>query len=385
MIYLQRWTELTRKSSTHAALPGHVRTALERLVRDNASADTVLDRMSAHLGGFPCVLVTAAGRVVARSWDNPRSALVHKSIRSAGGVGQPVGASDSPYDAWFLQLHPGRQAPPGVLHEMAEILQHYRESVRSAESEVQHDADKLLTMINDGTSDSSALASAIRACGLPDHGPYRIVVASTTPHRPAAAVAALRELLSQVTEFPFVVHDAGTEAIALYRTGESRADLVSAHQMVQACDPRVALYVGMDSAVHTTERLFGGLVRARHARRAAATLGRGLATVDDLTCLPELLAGIDAPVRASYSRQVLGPLLHGDPARVALRLTLQTFLDNNGSWIRTAEAVHLHVNTVHYRIERVEHLTGRDLSDLDDRADLRVALFIANGGTPEHT
>ncbi|GGV10216.1 hypothetical protein GCM10010260_56110 [Streptomyces filipinensis] len=45
------------------------------------------------------------------------------------------------------------------------------------------------------------------------------------------------------------------------------------------------------------------------------------------------------------------------------------------SWARTAEALHLHVNTVHYRIQRIEHFTGRDLSRLRDRLDLWAALL----------
>ncbi|MFJ5080170.1 helix-turn-helix domain-containing protein [Streptomyces sp. NPDC088553] len=41
----------------------------------------------------------------------------------------------------------------------------------------------------------------------------------------------------------------------------------------------------------------------------------------------------------------------------------------------TAQAPHIHVSTVHYRVERVETLTGRDLSRLDDRVDLSAALL----------
>jgi DNA-binding PucR family transcriptional regulator len=50
--------------------------------------------------------------------------------------------------------------------------------------------------------------------------------------------------------------------------------------------------------------------------------------------------------------------------------TLEVFLANDCSWARTAQALHLHVNTVHYRIQRIEALTGRDLSRLDQRAAL---------------
>ena len=36
--------------------------------------------------------------------------------------------------------------------------------------------------------------------------------------------------------------------------------------------------------------------------------------------------------------------------------------------------MHLHVNTVRYRIARVASLTGRDLGRLEDRVDLLLAL-----------
>ncbi|MFI9121190.1 PucR family transcriptional regulator [Streptomyces bikiniensis] len=55
--------------------------------------------------------------------------------------------------------------------------------------------------------------------------------------------------------------------------------------------------------------------------------------------------------------------------------TLEVLLAHDCSWTRTAEALRIHVNTVHYRVERIEVLTGRDLSRLDDRVDLRAALL----------
>ncbi|MFG2176230.1 PucR family transcriptional regulator [Streptomyces niveus] len=60
---------------------------------------------------------------------------------------------------------------------------------------------------------------------------------------------------------------------------------------------------------------------------------------------------------------------------MVLLQTLETFLARDGSWARAAEELHLHVNTVHYRIGRIEQITGRDLSRLDDRLDLRAALL----------
>jgi DNA-binding PucR family transcriptional regulator len=52
---------------------------------------------------------------------------------------------------------------------------------------------------------------------------------------------------------------------------------------------------------------------------------------------------------------VLDPVLAYDARTGAgLRETLEAFLDCSGSWSRVAAALHLHVNTVRYRIGRVE-------------------------------
>ncbi|WP_371601443.1 PucR family transcriptional regulator [Pseudonocardia sp. Ae263_Ps1] len=65
---------------------------------------------------------------------------------------------------------------------------------------------------------------------------------------------------------------------------------------------------------------------------------------------------------------------HDVRSGTGLAETLATFLDESGSWSRTAARLHLHVNTVRYRIGRVEELTGRDLGSFSDRVDLYLAL-----------
>jgi DNA-binding PucR family transcriptional regulator len=43
-------------------------------------------------------------------------------------------------------------------------------------------------------------------------------------------------------------------------------------------------------------------------------------------------------------------------------------------WNRCAAQLHVHVNTLRYRIRRIEQLTGRDLGTLENRVDLFLAL-----------
>jgi DNA-binding PucR family transcriptional regulator len=88
-----------------------------------------------------------------------------------------------------------------------------------------------------------------------------------------------------------------------------------------------------------------------------------------------LLASVPTPVLRSSRERLLGPLRDYDAQRNAELLpTLASFLDCDGSWSACASRMYVHVNTVRYRIGRVEALTGRDLSALADRVDFFLAL-----------
>jgi DNA-binding PucR family transcriptional regulator len=88
-----------------------------------------------------------------------------------------------------------------------------------------------------------------------------------------------------------------------------------------------------------------------------------------------LLASVPAPVLRSFAERLLGPLLDYDARHNAeLLSTLTSFLACDGSWSACASRMYVHVNTVRYRIGRIEALTGRDLSVLADRVDFFLAL-----------
>jgi DNA-binding PucR family transcriptional regulator len=88
-----------------------------------------------------------------------------------------------------------------------------------------------------------------------------------------------------------------------------------------------------------------------------------------------LLASVPAPVLRSLRERLLGPLReYDDRHNTELMTTLSAFLACDGSWAACASRLFLHVNTVRYRIGRIEELTGRDLSALADRVDFFLAL-----------
>jgi DNA-binding PucR family transcriptional regulator len=91
-----------------------------------------------------------------------------------------------------------------------------------------------------------------------------------------------------------------------------------------------------------------------------------------------LLASVPEPVLRSFTSQLLGPLAEYDVLHNAELLpTLREFLACDGSWSACAARLYVHVNTVRYRIGRIEALTGRDLSALADRVDFFLALRVA--------
>lgn len=132
---------------------------------------------------------------------------------------------------------------------------------------------------------------------------------------------------------------------------------------------RLAVGISGETAI---DALTGALEEARFAHLAAlaGSTRVSVVTSDEVASHVLLLATVPDDVRRTYTQRVLGPVLEHEH----LIATLQEFLACSGSWSRTAEALHLHVNTVRYRIERVEQLTGRDLSRLEDRVDVFLAL-----------
>ncbi|MEV6396697.1 PucR family transcriptional regulator ligand-binding domain-containing protein [Streptomyces sp. NPDC051907] len=188
----------------------------------------------------------------------------------------------------------------------------------------------------------------------------------------------------------------GDEAIALVplptvpvspETGEEEAIEAGLHAdalLASVRDPLSAgladdgrLTLGVSAAVHSAEGLRGALEEARHARRvAAARPGRVCAAGHhELASHVLLLPFVPDDVRRAFTARLLDPLRDYDRRhRAELIPTLEAFLDCDGSWTRCAARLHLHVNTLRYRVGRIEQLTSRDLSRLEDKLDFFLAL-----------
>jgi purine catabolism regulator len=80
---------------------------------------------------------------------------------------------------------------------------------------------------------------------------------------------------------------------------------------------------------------------------------------------------------SDFYQETLGFLLESDRhSNSALIETLESFFHCNGNLSETARTMHLHRNSLLYRLGRIEELLGRSLEDPELRLSLQIALKI---------
>jgi len=120
-------------------------------------------------------------------------------------------------------------------------------------------------------------------------------------------------------------------------------------------------------------------------REAAQALAIGRALLGGGRCVHFEHLGVqrllfqlrDNPELASFYDDLLGKLqAHDERQGAELVNTLEAFFECHGNHVRTAQRLHLHRNTLLYRLERTRQVLGADLDDAETRLALQVALKI---------
>lgn len=78
-----------------------------------------------------------------------------------------------------------------------------------------------------------------------------------------------------------------------------------------------------------------------------------------------------------YALKTLGPILDYDRTmKMQLVDTLRILLNNDFNWTRTAKTMFVHVNTIHYRYDKIEKMLNLDLAAGKERGDVFAALKV---------
>jgi DNA-binding PucR family transcriptional regulator len=128
----------------------------------------------------------------------------------------------------------------------------------------------------------------------------------------------------------------------------------------------------------------GHAVAFQHAPESArrARLALGLARdgfVDSGARLVDILLAGDAGLARDLSERALAPLAELPPNRRARLLeTLAAWLDAHGDVRAASEALHVHTQTVRYRLNQLRELFGDALEDPAARLELALALRVTS-------
>lgn len=246
---------------------------------------------------------------------------------------------------------------------------------------VQHIADEALALVGAGGGQHD-VATRLRQAGMDPSSPMVAVavevadgVSGDTDRGDLVRAVAYDVALGFGR--PVVAADGAQRMVALVPAVEDCVATLrrSFERLAPGCG-RHPLRVGVSSPA-TVAALSGALDEARYACRLAAARQSpvSVTTAGEMVSHVTLLSALPDEVRRAFATRVLGPVLEYDARTDAgLFSTLQAFLACSGSWSRAAESLHVHVNTVRYRIEKVEQLTGRNLASLEDRVDVFLAL-----------
>ncbi|WP_114453746.1 PucR family transcriptional regulator [Halopolyspora algeriensis] len=370
-------------------------------VAAGADLEQVLAMAATELG-TDCWVLSAAGAVVGGRGELPeksRSALVREFLASgalpgtvrpaAGASGTsfvlwPIGSdAESRLARWFAVLldaqqyrSTDREAVAADLATAVALLRSRKQEGRQAASRsVQAALHRLL----EGSASSSEFAARLDAAGLPVGEPLRVVALDVDGYGELATTL-LREIAA-ATGVASVTAPLDHGALAVFagdRCGLAGLDR-SLHRTMEDLEygtGELRLTMGV-SDISEAVGLRGAIEEARHARNLAAHRSSrcGIAAAAELATHQVLLASATDDLRRSYRQRVLSRLLAYDETHHSdLVLTLRTFLECSGSWSRCAKRLHVHVNTLRYRIRRVEEITGRDLGDFTTRVDFYLAL-----------
>jgi sugar diacid utilization regulator len=157
-------------------------------------------------------------------------------------------------------------------------------------------------------------------------------------------------------------------------------------KLAQACLARLAelfpgaqVVVGIGGACRAPEEIARSYDQAQRTTQTLWRLGRAgaAAAFEDLGIHRLLLQVPDTGELRSFADEVLGKLSeHEQEHKSEYRSTLACYFRENNSPQRASKLLHVHPNTVAYRIKRIEEITGLRLDNYRDRLIAQVALEI---------
>ncbi|MEV6164202.1 GAF domain-containing protein [Streptomyces sp. NPDC052052] len=244
-----------------------------------------------------------------------------------------------------------------------------------AETENRIRGELITDLLTEADRDPAGLTERGRRLGIDLDRPQLLLVAEGGV-RERLAPAAMRYLFGGDIRGVSAEHAGNVvllveaEGTAVSAGGVARAAAAQLGQLTQA--PVTVAAAGPVRGARELASAYGEAARCLRAMRVLGRTGEG-ACVTELGFLGVVLGNaqdVDGFVGAT-----LGPLLEYDAQRgTHLVQTLDAYFGAGGSLIRAKDELHVHVNTVVQRLDRVQVLLGRDWNEPGRALELQLAL-----------
>ena len=310
--------------------------------------------------------------------DDPRSASLVEAaragqtadrtafVRTSDGGRVLAVALPAPNPAVLLAIPEGAgHTDLGLVQHAAAVIAAQRATAGAGRERARRLGASLFARLVDGTIDSTVAIDELADRGL---ALTRVVMAASTVDE-----------TEEWTNLHHRLDGVGIGHLLLVRGGTTLVMLPAEDRCVDAVLGHLpaAAKLGVSEDFDRVSDTRSATLQARWA------LHQGQRTGDRLTRFAPSQAAVGfLPVSLAdnerAARRVLGPLLAYDEDKHShLQESLRVFLEENRSWQRAAARLHVHKQTLVYRIERVEQLTGRQLDSTPDVAELWLAIQAA--------
>ena len=255
-----------------------------------------------------------------------------------------------------------------ALHHIATIVATQVLSQRAERAARRKVGSDLLSELVENSVAGQNARDRVRALGVPPSSMFALVV------RPSSSSALpLADTLHDVLldhDLPALV-GVRREHIVLLVAARERLDAVAEQVVVLLRDVLGECTVGVGTPgdpLHASTSYREALTAAAQASKDGVVHYRSLESL--LAWLPA-----EAESRDLLVERTVGPLLAYDAEhRSDLVRTLREYLGANRASARAAATLHVHRNTLAYRLRKIEHLTGRSLASFEDVAELWLGL-----------
>lgn len=253
--------------------------------------------------------------------------------------------------------------------------------------------------------DETSMAARVARLGHDLGRPHDLLVIDVAPVSPPAAatlptasetgladaahdlerqlVAVVREhLAKRAPRSLTVLHGGSIVVLAAQRAREERGGRQLASELTATLEGIAgpgSVTVALGETCDRPDAYGPAFVAARRALDVMLKLGRRGSVIGAAELGPYglLLQASSREDLEAFARSTLAPLLEHDRRHGAdLTRTLRVYLDEDRVQRRAAARCFIHVNTVVYRINRIEQLIGRSLADPSTVFDLTLALRI---------